>query len=39
LTVYLARRVALAVVVVAGVIVATFIIAHVIPGDPAGSSA
>jgi peptide/nickel transport system permease protein len=37
LAVYLARRLALAIVVVAGVIVATFVIAHVIPGDPAAS--
>jgi peptide/nickel transport system permease protein len=37
LIVYLARRIALAIVVVAGVIVATFVIARVIPGDPAAS--
>lgn len=37
MAVYLARRAALAVVVVAGVIVATFVIAHVVPGDPAAS--
>jgi len=37
LAVYLARRAALAVVVVAGVIVATFVIAHVVPGDRAAS--
>jgi peptide/nickel transport system permease protein len=35
LTVYIARRAVLAVVVVAGVIVLTFVIAHVVPGDPA----
>jgi peptide/nickel transport system permease protein len=35
LIVYVARRVALAVLVVAGVIVLTFVIAHVVPGDPA----
>lgn len=35
--VYVARRVALAVVVVAGVVTLTFVIAHVIPGDPAAS--
>ncbi|HEY1643662.1 MAG TPA: ABC transporter permease [Streptosporangiaceae bacterium] len=34
---YLARRGALALVVVAGVIVVTFVIARVIPGDPAAS--
>jgi peptide/nickel transport system permease protein len=37
LTVYVARRVALAVVVVAGVIVLTFVIAHLVPGDPAAT--
>jgi peptide/nickel transport system permease protein len=37
LTVYVARRVALAVLVVAGVIVLTFVIAHVVPGDPAAA--
>jgi peptide/nickel transport system permease protein len=37
LTVYVARRVGLAVVVVAGVIVATFVIARVVPGDPAAT--
>jgi peptide/nickel transport system permease protein len=37
LTVYVARRVALAVGVVAGVIVLTFVIAHVVPGDPAAT--
>jgi peptide/nickel transport system permease protein len=37
LIVYVARRVALAVLVVAGVIVLTFVIAHVIPGDPAAT--
>jgi peptide/nickel transport system permease protein len=34
---YIARRVVLAVVVVAGVIVLTFVIAHVVPGDPAAT--
>jgi len=34
---YVARRVVLAVVVVAGVIVLTFVIAHVVPGDPAAA--
>ena len=33
--IYVARRLALAVVVVAGVIVLTFVIARVVPGDPA----
>jgi peptide/nickel transport system permease protein len=37
LTVYVVRRVALAVLVVAGVIVLTFVIAHVVPGDPAAA--
>jgi peptide/nickel transport system permease protein len=37
LTVYVVRRVALAVLVVAGVIVLTFVIAHVVPGDPAAT--
>jgi peptide/nickel transport system permease protein len=37
LIVYAARRVALAVVVVAGVIVLTFVIARVVPGDPAAT--
>jgi peptide/nickel transport system permease protein len=37
LTGYVARRVALAALVVAGVIVATFVIARVIPGDPAAT--
>jgi peptide/nickel transport system permease protein len=37
LTVYVVRRVALAVGVVAGVIVLTFVIAHVVPGDPAAT--
>jgi peptide/nickel transport system permease protein len=37
LTVYVARRVALAVLVVAGVIVLTFVLAHVVPGDPAAT--
>jgi peptide/nickel transport system permease protein len=34
---YVARRVALALVVVAGVVVLTFVIANVVPGDPAAS--
>jgi peptide/nickel transport system permease protein len=37
LIVYVARRVALAVLVVAGVIVLTFAIAHLVPGDPAAT--
>ena len=37
MTVYVVRRVALAVLVVAGVIVLTFVIAHVVPGDPAAT--
>jgi peptide/nickel transport system permease protein len=37
LTAYVARRVALAALVVAGVIIATFVIARVIPGDPAAT--
>jgi peptide/nickel transport system permease protein len=37
LTVYVVRRVALAVLVVAGVIVLTFLIAHIVPGDPAAT--
>ena len=37
MTVYVARRVALAVLVVAGVIVLTFVIAHLVPGDPAAT--
>ena len=35
--IYVARRLALAVVVVAGVIVLTFVIARVVPGDPAAT--
>jgi peptide/nickel transport system permease protein len=35
--VFVARRVALAIVVVVGVIVVTFVVAHVIPGDPAAT--
>ncbi|MHB1594537.1 MAG: ABC transporter permease [Streptosporangiaceae bacterium] len=35
--VFVARRVALALVVVAGVIVLTFVVAHVVPGDPAAT--
>lgn len=34
---YAARRVVLAVVVVAGVIILTFVIAHAVPGDPAAT--
>jgi peptide/nickel transport system permease protein len=37
LTAYVARRGALALVVVAGVIILTFVIAHVVPGDPAAA--
>jgi peptide/nickel transport system permease protein len=37
LTRYVVRRVALAVLVVAGVVVLTFLIARVVPGDPAAS--
>jgi peptide/nickel transport system permease protein len=37
LTTYVARRAVLAVVVVAGVIILTFVIAHVVPGDPAAT--
>jgi peptide/nickel transport system permease protein len=37
LIVYVARRAGLAVVVVAGVIILTFVIAHVVPGDPAAA--
>jgi peptide/nickel transport system permease protein len=37
LTRYIVRRVALAILVVAGVIVLTFVIARVVPGDPAAS--
>ncbi len=37
MTVYVARRVALTVLVVAGVIVLTFVIAHLVPGDPAAT--
>jgi peptide/nickel transport system permease protein len=35
--VFVARRIALAVVVVVGVIVVTFVVAHVVPGDPAAT--
>jgi peptide/nickel transport system permease protein len=35
--VYVARRIALAFVVVVGVIVVTFVVAHVVPGDPAAT--
>jgi len=34
---YVIRRVALAIVVVAGVVVLTFVISDVVPGDPAAS--
>jgi peptide/nickel transport system permease protein len=34
---YVARRVALAILVVAGVVVLTFVIARIVPGDPAAS--
>lgn len=34
---FVARRIALAVVVVVGVIVVTFVVAHVVPGDPAAT--
>jgi peptide/nickel transport system permease protein len=37
LIVYVARRIALAALVVAGVIILTFVIARVVPGDPAAS--
>lgn len=37
MTVYIARRAALAVLVVAGVIVLTFVLAHLVPGDPAAT--
>ena len=37
MTVYVARRVALAALVVAGVIIATFVISRVVPGDPAAT--
>ena len=37
MTGYVARRVALAALVVAGVIIATFVIARVVPGDPAAT--
>ena len=37
MTGYIARRVALAALVVVGVIVATFVIARVVPGDPAAA--
>ena len=35
--IYVARRAVLAVVVVAGVVILTFVIAHVVPGDPAAT--
>jgi peptide/nickel transport system permease protein len=35
--VFVARRLALAVVVVVGVIIVTFVVAHVVPGDPAAT--
>jgi ABC-type dipeptide/oligopeptide/nickel transport systems, permease components len=34
---YVTRRVALAIVVVAGVVILTFVISDVVPGDPAAS--
>ena len=37
MTAYVARRAALAVLVVTGVIIVTFVVAHVIPGDPAAT--
>ncbi len=37
MTTYLARRAVLAVVVVAGVIILTFMVAHIVPGDPAAT--
>ncbi len=37
MTVFVARRIALAIIVVLGVIVVTFVVAHVIPGDPAAT--
>src|SRR5690348_7765224 len=37
LTVYVARRIATAILVVAGVVVLTFVIARVVPGDPAAT--
>ena len=36
-TAYVARRCALAVLVVAGVVIMTFVIAHAVPGDPAAT--
>ena len=35
--VFVARRIALAILVVVGVVVVTFVVAHVIPGDPAAT--
>jgi peptide/nickel transport system permease protein len=37
LTAYIVRRCALAVLVVAGVVILTFVIAHAVPGDPAAT--
>ena len=37
MTAYIARRAALAVLVVAGVVTMTFVIAHAVPGDPAAT--
>jgi len=37
LTVFIARRIVLAVLVVAGVVLLTFVIAHAVPGDPAAT--
>jgi len=34
---YVTRRVALAIVVIAGVVILTFVISDVVPGDPAAS--
>jgi peptide/nickel transport system permease protein len=37
LTIFIARRILLAVLVVAGVVLLTFVIAHAVPGDPAAT--
>ena len=37
MTAYIVRRCALAVLVVAGVVILTFVIAHAVPGDPAAT--
>ena len=34
---FIARRILLAILVIAGVIVVTFVVAHVVPGDPAAT--